>query len=440
MSGAQCPHCGQLHPPGATFCTNTGRPLQAHAVSPQYNPPPPQQGYAPPGTPGFPPQPPYVQPPAYGQQPPAYGQPPPYGHQPPYAQPPPYGQHAPPLQYAQQAPYGQPAPYGQHSPPPGYQPPPSQQGFGAGKSVGAILTESFQLYKKHLVTLLVTCAILMLPVSLAQSAALALMLAPTAVVEVAAKNTADLSRQTAEQMQRQLQDAQRDPKQLEQISRDQQKQLQDLSRSLATTGTAAVGGLMAVLLGFLATLFGIALMYGVAVPLTTGALTIVVADRATGGNAGPGLAYKLLFRRLGKFVSAWIPAFFLVLMGLFLLILPGLILGFLFTFVAPVVLLENVGGIAALKRSVSLVKANVVQVAVVCLVFAGIHIVAGILSSLFIVRTMFFLRSFIQDVVLLFLMPVPIIGTVLLYLDIRRQADGLDAQGVRAGIEGLQRA
>jgi hypothetical protein len=317
---------------------------------------------------------------------------------------------------------------------------PPQSGFGAGKSVGAILTEAFQLYQKNLVTLLLTCAILMVPVSLAKSAALALMLAPTAVVEVAAKNTAELSRQTAEQMQRQLQEAQRDPKKMEQMSHDQQKQLEELSRSWATTGTAAVGGLVAVLLGLLATLFGIALMYGVAVPLTTGALTIVVADRATGGNAGPGEAYKVLLRRLGKFLSAWIPAFLLILVGLCLLILPGLIIGFLFMFVAPVVLLENVGGIAALKRSVSLVKANVLQVAVVCLVFAGIRIVASLLSSLFVPRTAIFVGSLVQDVLLLFLMPIPIIGTVLLYLDIRRQADGLDAQGVRAGIEGLRRA
>jgi hypothetical protein len=38
------------------------------------------------------------------------------------------------------------------------------------------------------------------------------------------------------------------------------------------------------------------------------------------------------------------------------------------------------------------------------------------------------------------LLPIPVIGTVLLYLDIRRQADGLSEQGVRAGIEGLRRA
>jgi hypothetical protein len=312
--------------------------------------------------------------------------------------------------------------------------------LGAGKPVGTILTEAFQLYQKHLVTLLVTCAILIVPVSLAKSAAIAVMMAPTVAVEVAAKNTAELSRKTAEQMQRELQLAQRDPKKLEQLQRDEQKQLQDLSRAWATTGTAAVGGLMATLLGLAAMLLGILALYFIAVPLVTGALTIVVADRATGGSAGPGQAYALLFRRLGKFISAWIPAFFLVLLGLLFLIIPGLIIGFLFIFVAPVVLLENVGGIAALKRSVSLVKANIAQVLIVWLVFVAINIVTRILAHLFIPSTAFFFDSRVQDVLLMFLLPVPIIGTVLLYLDIRRQADGLDAQGLRAGIEGLRRA
>jgi hypothetical protein len=310
----------------------------------------------------------------------------------------------------------------------------------AGKPVGAILTEAFLLYRKHLATLLVTCAILMVPVSLAKSAAVAVVLAPTVAAEAAAKNTADLSRKTAEQIQREFREAQGDPKKLEQLSRDQQKQLQDLSRSLVTSGSAAVGGLMAALLGLLAVVLGIVVLYAIAMPLVTGALTIVVADRATGGNAGPAKAYALLFQRLGKFVSAWIPAFFLVLLGLCLLFIPGLIIGFLFLFVAPVVLLENVGGIAALKRSASLVKANLPQVLVVWLVFIGIQIVASILSHLFIPGTAFFVGSFVQDMLGMFLMPVPIIGTVLLYLDIRRQADGLDAQALRAGIDGLQRA
>jgi hypothetical protein len=126
--------------------------------------------------------------------------------------------------------------------------------------------------------------------------------------------------------------------------------------------------------------------------------------------------------------------------GLCLLVIPGLVIGFLFTFVAPVVLLENMGGMAALKRSVTLVKANVLQVFVVVLVFAVIRIASQLLAHIFIPRTAFFVDSLVQDLLLMLLLPVPIIGTVLLYLDIRRQADGLDAQGVRAGIEGLRQA
>jgi hypothetical protein len=311
---------------------------------------------------------------------------------------------------------------------------------GHGKPVGAILTEAFQLYQKHLATLLLTCAILIVPVSIAKSAAMALILAPTAVVEVAANHAEELSRQTAQQMQRQFDDAQRDPKKWGQDSAARQKQIADFSQQWATTGTAAVGGLMAVLLGALAMVFGVAVMYGIAIPLTTGALTIVVADLATGGSAGPGKAYKILLSRLGKFLSAWIPAFLLVLVGLCLLVIPGLIVGFLFVFVAPVVLLENVGGIAALKRSVNLVKANVLQVAIVSIVFVGIRLVASLVAHIFVRSTAFFLDSLVQDLLLMLLLPVPIIGTVLLYLDIRRQADGLDAQGIRAGVDGLRPA
>ena len=123
-------------------------------------------------------------------------------------------------------------------------------------------------------------------------------------------------------------------------------------------------------------------MYGIAIPLTTGALTIIVADRSIGGTAGPGMAYSRLLRRFGKLLSAAIPAFFLVLVGLCFLVIPGVILGFLFVFVTPIALLENVGGIAALKRSVALVKANVPQAAIVCLVFAAIRIVASIMAGI----------------------------------------------------------
>jgi uncharacterized membrane protein len=296
-----------------------------------------------------------------------------------------------------------------------------------------ILTEAFQLYQKHFGTLLLTCAILLVPVSLAKAAAMALILAPTAVVDVAASHTQQLSQRTVQDVQRQLQET--DPKKRQELVKQQQKELQDLQQAWAATGTAAVGGLMAMLLGLVAALVGIAVMYGIAIPLTTGALTIVVADRSTGGTAGPGKAYGRLLRRLGALLSAAIPAFFLVLFGLCLLVIPGLILGFLFVFVTPVALLENVGGIAALKRSAALVKANVGQVAIVCLVFAAIRIVTQLTASIFVPRSALFLGSFVQDALLMLILPIPILGTVLLYLDIRRQTEGLDDRAIRAALD-----
>jgi len=423
MNPAPCPHCGQPHEPQSTFCPQTGRPLRAAPVPPQ------PYGQAPAPQPG-PPQPQYGQP-AQAQAAWPQAQPPAYGQQAPYGQPPQYGQQPPP--------YGQPPPQQPYGQPPGYAPPPQAGGFGAGKPVGTILTEAFQLYQKNLVALLVTSAILIAPVSLVKSAAIGLMLAPTVAVETVTKDAAQRVQKSTADWQRELAAAKGDPKKLAELSRERREEIQALGRDVAVTGGALAGGLMAWLLGLLAMLVGLALMYGIAIPLVTGALTIVVADRATGGNAGPGQAYLLLLGRLGKFLSAWVPAFFIVLFGLCLLILPGLVAGFLFTFVAPVVLLEGIGGIAALKRSVSLVKANVLQVFVVGLVFAVIRIASQIVVHLFVPRTAFFVDSLVQDALLMLLLPVPIVGTVLLYLDIRRQAEGLDDRGVQAGIEGLKR-
>jgi len=258
------------------------------------------------------------------------------------------------------------------------------QATGAGKPVVALLTEAFELYRNHFALFVATAALVIVPLSLVKSAALALMLAP------------------------------------------------------AATTDASATGLMATALGYLALVFGLAVMSGIAIPLVMGAITIVVADRLTGGQAGPAEAYRLLSRRAGPFLSASIPAFFCVLVGLCLLFIPGLIIGFLFTFLAPVVLLENESGVSALTRSVALVKANLLPVAVVCLVFAIFGLVASTITHFLIPRTWLFFDSFVEDVLLLVFVPLPIIAAVLLYLDVRRQADGLDDPGLRADLDALR--
>ncbi|MBV9948636.1 MAG: hypothetical protein JOZ69_17440, partial [Myxococcales bacterium] len=431
--------------------------------------------------------PPYAQPHAYGQPPPyaqphAYGQPPqhsghapsqggtssPYGPPgahgvPPavgapggYGTPPPHGASAPYGAAPGQAPPYPPPPYGQppataglppHLPPhPPYAPPqsgtlaPATGIAGRGATpVGALIQSAFDLYRKNLSTLLVTVAVLFVPIAAVKAGATALVLAPTAVVDVAAKRAEVLSKQSAD-LQRRIAEAQGDPNKTAELLREQQKAARDLQREWATTGTAVVSGLLATLLGLLAMAVGVGLMYFFAVPLVTGALTILVADRATGGTLGPGQAYRLLLTRLGKWASAWIPAFLLVLLGLLFLVIPGLLLGFFFVFVTPVVILEGIGGVAALQRSASLVKANFPQVAIMWLLFIGIRIVTSIVAGVFLSAGAFLWKSIVQDMLQLFLLPIPVIGTVLLYLDIRRQADGLDDRALRAGVDGLRAA
>jgi uncharacterized membrane protein len=308
--------------------------------------------------------------------------------------------------------------------------------MGGGKPIGALLGEAFELYRRHIVALLVASAIVLVPLSVVRGVAFAAILAPTVVATAAAQNTIDLSRRATQDWQKEVEQAQGDPKRLQEIQAAHRKQLEDLSRNVVVSEKAAIGGLLASLIGFAAGAVGLTLLFGIAMPVLTGALTILVADLATGGHMGPWQAYGLLKNRLGKLLSAWIPAFFLIMLGFFLLFIPGLVLGFLFTFVAPVVLLENAGGTAALRRSVQLVTTNLPQVAVLCLVFIGLRIVATV-AGVFVPHLMFFWNSFVPDIFYLFLIPFPIIATVLLYLDVRRQADGLDAQGVRAGIQNL---
>ncbi|HEX4445532.1 MAG TPA: hypothetical protein VH044_02300 [Polyangiaceae bacterium] len=298
-------------------------------------------------------------------------------------------------------------------------------------SIGAILGEAFRLYRRHLVTLLVTCAIVLVPVSLAKSAAMALIVAPS-TLGAAAGHVQSLTERTASDVQRTLDET--DPTKRPALEDRQQKDIEDLQRELTGAGTDVAGGLVAVLLSVLAALVGISLMYALAVPLATGALTVIVADLIAGESSGPAKGYARLLARSGKLFTAGTLAFLAVAAGLVCLVVPGLILAFLFSFVVPVVLIENVGGMAALKRSVKLVNANVFQVAVVLFVFAGIRLVASIVTTLLVPSAAVFLDSLVQDSILMLTLPIPILGTVLLYFDLRRQADGLDAQGIRSAL------
>jgi hypothetical protein len=261
------------------------------------------------------------------------------------------------------------------------------------KGVADILVEAFQLYRAHAKPLLGICALLFVPAAVVNSMARAAILGPTLAIAAAP-----------------------DP------------------------AAALAGSLTVYLLGFLGMLVTAFFLYGIIIPLTNGALTIAAADRILGGQAGWREVWMLLFRRLGKLLSALVPAAIVVVIGCVFCLIPGLVLALFFTFVAPVVLVEGLGGRAALERSTTLVRSDWLRVALLLLAFAVVRGVAQVVASIFVAPTAVFVGSLLGDLITMVMLPVPVLGTVLLYFDIRRKRDGFTNDHLRADLEALKGA
>ena len=153
------------------------------------------------------------------------------------------------------------------------------------------------------------------------------------------------------------------------------------SPASADPAAALAGSLSVYLLELLGTLVTAFFLYGIIMPLTNGALTIAAADRILGGQAEWREVWMLLFRRLGKLLSAVIPAAIVVAIGCVFFLIPGLVLALFFTFVSPVVLIEGLGGRAALERSTTLVRSDWLRVALLLVASPSSRGVAQLVAS-----------------------------------------------------------
>jgi hypothetical protein len=265
---------------------------------------------------------------------------------------------------------------------------------GSDKGVWDLMREALQLYRANARVFLTTAAVLVVPGSLVRSCATAAVLSP-GIIGVSPPD-----------------------------GRDGLAQL-------------AFGGVTAGLLEVAGWAITALILYGLALPLTQGALTIAVADRLLGGRATWREHWMLLFRRVGLLLTALLPAAALEILGYSLFVLPGLVASLIFVFVSQVVLIERIGGADALKRSYTLVRADWLRTALLFLTFSLLNSVAHWLAGLFIPRGAVFFGNFLGDLLLLLVMPVPIIASVLLYFDLRRHVDGLTDDRLRTELETL---
>jgi hypothetical protein len=303
----------------------------------------------------------------------------------------------------------------------------------ADKGLADILGESFRLYRAHARPVLLICALLFVPASLAKSCVTSALLAPKLAAGSPAK-VAELAR-SAETAGRALADAyahHADTDVIARLQRENQQRLEEIARAADAPGQFTLS-----LLGVLAALVS-ALAFATAVPLTAGALTIAVADRLTGGRTGWVEAWMLLVGRLGGLVAAVVPAAGLIAIGHALWVIPGLVVAFCFALVAPVAVIEGLGGAAALRRSVQLVGSDWLRVALLLAVFLALTWAARLLADLVVPDTALFMTGLVGDLLTLAVMPLPLIAGTLLYLDLRKRRDNFGDTDLRATLASLR--
>ncbi len=281
------------------------------------------------------------------------------------------------------------------------------------RGAGALLAEAFQLYRGHAKAFLAAAAIALVPIYLIH-AGLAAALLPSRAYTADVEARAERIQRRSEELQRRMQSG---TLTAEEAARAEQEMARDLGAALAETGSALAGaGLFLLSMALLIPLSVLGTFFG------TAALIPLVEDRAQGGSLTPGEAWGQVGKRAVPLVLTAVLAAAAVLVGLFLLVVPGVVLGFLFAFAAPIVMIEGTSGLAALKRSARLVMSNWLPTAIVLLALALLSAVASWIGGLFVPERFPFLHTLVQDALSLVVFPLPVIGLVLLFREVRAGA------------------
>lgn len=309
----------------------------------------------------------------------------------------------------------------------------------ADKGLADLLGEAGRLYRAHARPMLLLCALLFVPMSLAKSCAMSALLGPKVAAGSAAE-VVGLAR-AAEASRQALADAyarNADADTIARLQHENVKRLDELGGQATRMATAAPGPFTLWMLGLLAGLVS-ALAFAIAVPVTAGALTVAVADRVGGGQAGWIESWMLLLGRLGGLLAAVVPAAGLIAIGLQVWVIPGLVVAFCFALVAQVAVIEGLGGAAALRRSVELVGADWLRVALLLGLFAGLIWAARRLADLVVPDRAIFMTQLLGDLLTLALLPLPLIAGALLYFDVRRRRDNFGDDELRAALASLRK-
>jgi hypothetical protein len=308
------------------------------------------------------------------------------------------------------------------------------------KGVWDILVEAWALYRRHARALVLTCAVVFVPASVLKSCALSAIMAPGSSAAAAVEAARGASTTDLEAANAALQDAyarHADGATLARLKADQARARDDLERHHRLAAGEAMGTFILFVLGIVGALVTF-FFDAITVLFITGALTISVVDRALGGATGWRGAWTLLLGRLAPLLTAVLPAALVTAFAFAFFWGLGLAAALLFAFVAPVVLIEGRRGGDAIRRSVELVLSDWLRVALMIIVVVVAGKLAETVAGILVPSWALFVSSFLGDLVMLALLPLPTLGMVLLYLDVRRRRDGFTDDQLRGRFEALK--
>jgi len=171
----------------------------------------------------------------------------------------------------------------------------------------------------------------------------------------------------------------------------------------------------------------------IAFPIAGGAATYAISERYLGNNVAINVALRRGLANFWSVAMAQITVSIRVLIGLMLLIVPGVLWLLSYSVVVPVILVEGQKAVPSLRRSRELMKGHrgkafgimTVMILLEAISAIGISSVLGSVLSTDSASGAV-LHSAITNLLSIFFAPLGIVATILLYYDMRIRKEGFD--------------
>jgi len=173
----------------------------------------------------------------------------------------------------------------------------------------------------------------------------------------------------------------------------------------------------------------------IAFPIASGAATYAISERYLGNDVTIGAALGQGLSRFWTLSVAQITATIRVLFGFLLLVIPGILWMLSYSLIVPAILVEGQKAAPSLRRSRDLVKGQRGKVFLVLLVVNLLQVILA--GGVAMIAGLFFtiesgsgavLNSAMNNLMSIFLTPLGIIATILLYYDMRIRKEGFDLE------------